>query len=109
MNKSSESESSYTQTNMSKDAPSQGASAQHWQSSNGQAQSWSAQQDDNPTSSQASSTSSESDEQFDPVCGMAVDVNDEMVERYEQNGKTYYFCSSDCREQFHASPEEFEI
>ncbi len=102
MNKSSESESS-----VSREAPWQvaaGASAQRspsQQQSSGQTRSQS--------SSQTSSASAESDEQFDPVCGMSVDVNDELVEHYEHNGRTYYFCSSDCRQRYEASPDDFEV
>ena len=114
MNRPSESASSYTQRNMSKDAPSQvaaGASAQRSQSqqpSNGQSQSQRAQQNDNAESSQArGANAADSDEQIDPVCGMAV-VTDELAEHYEHNGNTYYFCSSDCREQYEASPDDFE-
>jgi len=112
MNRPSESVSSNTQRNLSKDAPSQvaaGASAQRSQSqqlSNGQSQR--AQQNDNAESSQArGANAADSDEQIDPVCGMAV-VTDKLAEHYEHNGKTYYFCSSDCREQYEASPLDFE-
>ncbi len=44
----------------------------------------------------------------DPVCGMEVNSADADVEKSEHNGKTYYFCSSECREQFEASPDDFE-
>jgi YHS domain-containing protein len=44
----------------------------------------------------------------DPVCGMQVNTQEANVEKAEHNGKTYYFCSSDCREQFEASPHDFE-
>jgi YHS domain-containing protein len=43
----------------------------------------------------------------DPVCGMEVSAADADVEKSVHNGKTYYFCSSDCREQFEASPDDF--
>jgi YHS domain-containing protein len=116
MNKASESENTQTQRNMSKGAPSRvaaGATAQRSQSqqpSNDHGQSQSSQQhDDKARSSQASGASAESDEQFDPVCGMAVDVTGELAEHVERNGKTYYFCSSDCREQYETSPEDFEV
>jgi YHS domain-containing protein len=42
----------------------------------------------------------------DPVCGMQVSPAE--AEKAEHNGKTYHFCSSDCREQFEASPDDFE-
>ena len=75
----------------------------------GQALPQSMDQDDKARSSQASGAkAAEGDRQFDPVCGMAVDVTDEMSEHYEHDGKTYYFCSADCREQYEASPDEFE-
>lgn len=44
---------------------------------------------------------------FDPVCGMDVDPNSGETEQAQRNGKTYYFCSSECREQFEASPDDF--
>jgi Cu+-exporting ATPase len=42
---------------------------------------------------------------IDPVCGM------EVEERTTQNkstylGQTYFFCSTDCKEEFDAEPEE---
>jgi YHS domain-containing protein len=48
-----------------------------------------------------------SDWEIDPVCGMDVDMADEEAEQSERNGKTYYFCSSDCRRQFEAAPADF--
>jgi YHS domain-containing protein len=75
----------------------------------GQALPQSVDQDDEAKSSQASGAeAAEDDEQFDPVCGMAVDVTHEMSEHFEHDGKTYYFCSADCREQYEASPDEFD-
>jgi YHS domain-containing protein len=44
---------------------------------------------------------------FDPVCGMDVNPNSSKTEQAQRNGRTYYFCSSECREQFEASPEDF--
>jgi YHS domain-containing protein len=38
----------------------------------------------------------------DPVCGMEV-AKDKAV-TYEYEGKTYYFCSETCRDQFAADP-----
>jgi Cu+-exporting ATPase len=87
----------------------------HWQGGSGasaqrsQSQQQPSGQSQSSQSSGASSASAESDEQFDPVCGMSVDVNDELVEHYEHNGKTYYFCSADCRQQYEASPDAFEV
>lgn len=42
----------------------------------------------------------------DPVCGMDIDPADAVgTEEYE--GKTYYFCSKSCQEQFKAEPEKY--
>ena len=41
---------------------------------------------------------------IDPVCGMAV-ASSSIVS--EHQGKSYYFCSENCRETFAASPEKF--
>ena len=43
----------------------------------------------------------------DPVCGMSVDEADAPAE-VEHKGTTYYFCSTDCREEFDANPEDYE-
>jgi YHS domain-containing protein len=44
----------------------------------------------------------------DPVCSMAVDKNKaEYTSQY--GGKTYYFCSQDCKQQFERRPEKFAI
>ena len=45
--------------------------------------------------------------QYDPVCGMDVDLESTTVERIDRKGISYYFCSADCRRQFEANPEEF--
>lgn len=34
----------------------------------------------------------------DPVCGMTVD--EETAPHLEKNGKRFYFCGENCREQF---------
>jgi len=41
----------------------------------------------------------------DPVCGMEVDQSTEY--RTDHNGKTYYFCSSGCRETFESNPRKY--
>jgi Cu+-exporting ATPase len=42
----------------------------------------------------------------DPVCGMSVDQNSaEATSTYK--GKTYYFCSEDCKEIFDKEPETY--
>jgi Cu+-exporting ATPase len=43
---------------------------------------------------------------IDPVCGMEIEeVN--AKERVTHQGRTYFFCSVDCREEFEADPEEY--
>lgn len=42
----------------------------------------------------------------DPVCGMNVDENNAKAQT-EFNGKTYSFCSDECRKQFEKSPEQY--
>ena len=42
----------------------------------------------------------------DPVCLMKVG-KDENTLKYEYKGKTYYFCSENCKEQFKQKPEEY--
>jgi Cu+-exporting ATPase len=42
----------------------------------------------------------------DPVCGMEVDERDAAGKsRYQ--GHTYFFCSTDCKEQFDRVPERY--
>lgn len=43
---------------------------------------------------------------IDPVCGMEVD-DKTAKERSNFEGKTFYFCSADCREEFDESPEDY--
>jgi YHS domain-containing protein len=43
---------------------------------------------------------------IDPVCGMDVNENNPPAKtNYE--GKTYYFCSEQCKTDFEEDPEEF--
>ena len=42
---------------------------------------------------------------IDPVCGMTVDPQ-EAAGKLEYGGRTYYFCSTHCLEQFRADPEK---
>lgn len=42
----------------------------------------------------------------DPVCGMTIDSSAAKGQA-TYNGKTYYFCSEQCRRQFEQSPEKF--
>ena len=45
----------------------------------------------------------------DPICGMTVDPetarNNGLI--VESQGKTYWFCSADCKEQFERNPQGF--
>lgn len=43
---------------------------------------------------------------IDPVCAMSVEERD-APERLDYEGTTYYFCSTDCREEFEANPEDY--
>ena len=45
----------------------------------------------------------------DMVCGMEVDPAKAKAENLtsEHKGKTFYFCSDECKTQFEAKPEEF--
>ena len=43
---------------------------------------------------------------IDPVCGMEVDDRT-TKDRATYEGHTYYFCSSDCREEFQSSPGDY--
>ncbi len=42
----------------------------------------------------------------DPVCGMTID-SEEAPAKVEHAGKTYYFCSESCRDQFVAAPAKY--
>ncbi|MGC8765958.1 MAG: YHS domain-containing protein [Brevinematia bacterium] len=42
---------------------------------------------------------------LDFVCKMHVE--EENAVKYEWNGKTYYFCSEDCKEAFAHNPEKY--
>ena len=44
----------------------------------------------------------------DPVCGMAV-TKDDAAGTSAYQGKTYYFCSPVCKEQFDRSPQQYVI
>jgi Cu+-exporting ATPase len=41
----------------------------------------------------------------DPVCGMTVDRSKAPIA--DHDGRTFYFCSEHCREQFLADPDGF--
>jgi YHS domain-containing protein len=42
----------------------------------------------------------------DPVCEMEV-TEEDAVGKSEYEGKTYYFCSEDCKEEFDENPEDY--
>lgn len=44
--------------------------------------------------------------QTDPVCGMQIEES-EAAGQSEYQGRTYYFCSTSCKEKFDESPENF--
>lgn len=43
---------------------------------------------------------------LDPVCGMTVDPQ-EAAGQTTKDGRTYYFCSTDCKEKFDANPAQY--
>jgi YHS domain-containing protein/multidrug efflux pump subunit AcrA (membrane-fusion protein) len=47
--------------------------------------------------------------QMDPVCGMTVDAASARTERcvFEDQGKTWFFCNPECKEQFARNPAKF--
>ena len=44
--------------------------------------------------------------QKDPVCSMQVDPAT-AAGSSEYNGKTYYFCSTQCKQKFDRNPKQF--
>lgn len=42
----------------------------------------------------------------DPVCGMSVDEKTAAA-KTSNAGKTYYFCSEDCKSEFAANPDKY--
>jgi Cu+-exporting ATPase len=42
----------------------------------------------------------------DPVCGMKIDEKTAAAQADSQ-GKTYYFCSADCKTKFQQQPERY--
>lgn len=42
----------------------------------------------------------------DPVCGMNIDA-DQAQWKSEYQGKTYYFCSQQCKQQFDQDPARY--
>ena len=43
---------------------------------------------------------------IDPVCGMSIDPETAPAQSI-YDGKTYYFCSAECKRDFDAAPEDF--
>jgi YHS domain-containing protein len=43
---------------------------------------------------------------IDPVCGMEVNESNALAETVYE-GRTYYFCSPDCKDEFEEDPEEY--
>ena len=44
--------------------------------------------------------------QKDPVCGMSVDPG-KAAGNSNYGGKTYYFCSPDCKKKFDMNPAQY--
>jgi YHS domain-containing protein len=42
----------------------------------------------------------------DPVCGMQVDEKQAQATAQHQ-GRTFYFCSTECRQQFQQEPDRY--
>jgi len=42
----------------------------------------------------------------DPVCGMMIEEKD-AVGTSEHGGKTYHFCSMDCKSEFDENPDDY--
>jgi len=43
---------------------------------------------------------------IDPVCGMEVNEKTSK-DKAGHDGKIYYFCSTDCRDEFEAAPTDY--
>ncbi len=44
--------------------------------------------------------------QTDPVCGMQIEESD-AAGTSEHHGRTYYFCSTSCKDKFDESPDNY--
>lgn len=62
-----------------------------------------------PTMPAADPQKSSAEKVKDPVCGMTVNQDQAMADGLtaEVDGKTSYFCSADCKEQFEQDPQRF--
>lgn len=45
-------------------------------------------------------------EHKDPICGMQVEES-QAAGQSEHEGRTYYFCSTSCKDKFDQSPEDY--
>jgi Cu+-exporting ATPase len=62
-----------------------------------------------PTMPAADPQKTSADKVKDPVCGMTVNQDQATADGLtaEVDGKTYFFCSEDCKEQFKQDPQRF--
>jgi Cu+-exporting ATPase len=42
----------------------------------------------------------------DPVCGMEINDKDSAISA-THSGKTFHFCSEECKQKFQANPEQY--
>ena len=61
---------------------------------------------DHPSTSRFSLTRKETTMSTDPVCGMTVDDKTAPASA-KYAGKTIYFCSKECKDQFNQNPEAY--
>jgi len=45
----------------------------------------------------------------DPVCGLEIRLVDQALEKTEANGRTFWFCSLECRWIFESDPERYAV
>jgi YHS domain-containing protein len=50
----------------------------------------------------------EGDMDLDPVCGTTV-ARGEVADKTEYQGRTYYFCSPDCKVRFDTNPLQYAV
>jgi membrane fusion protein, copper/silver efflux system len=62
---------------------------------------------DSESRMKATAAGTNGDLSIDPLCGMSVDVNksEALGRTAEHAGRTYYFCSDDCKQKFSRNPE----
>jgi Cu+-exporting ATPase len=46
------------------------------------------------------------EKEIDPVCGMALNPHEALAQSAHK-GKSYYFCSEECRQKFDIQPEKY--